>query len=324
MTDIIPAVQQQSIDDSLVDLFELTISGLSTLYLTSGLDVNDKNLYFPTEDGTSLNEYIAIPISMSNMELKSDGPQNRPTLTVANLISLGRGIANNADGDSDETLWATILQDAGLTKPEDLVGSSVVYRRTLLKNTYRQTDVAGWTTTLPKEFPPSKYLIDRVLGEQSTIVSFELTSPFDVEGVKIPGRIIIGKYCPWEYQGIAIRGDESSGCTWSYKESEQANFYDIDDQIITKPSAYSNASSYSVGDLASTTDAVTDRYRIWRCINPKPAGISADPRTNPGYWERHDLCGKTLSACKVRFQGPNEVRNIPLPFGAFPGTKKFR
>lgn len=332
-TDIIPAVQEQSIDDSLVDLFEFNMEGLTEpVYFTSGLDANDKNLYFPTEDGTQLIEYVAIPINMGNIELSSDGPQNRPVLTVANLVSLGRVISNTGNGTADEETFKDVLEAQGITKAEDLVGTTLIYRRTLLKNTYRQTDVAGWTTTLPKEFPKSKYIIDRVSGETGTIVNYELTSPFDVEGVKIPGRIIIGKYCPWEYQGIAIKGDVSSGCTWPCKEASQNLFYDIEDNVIDTNSgtnsswkgAYSDVNSYIVGDLVTTTDAVTSRFRIWICINAKPANASGDPRTNARYWERHDICGKTLSACKVRFQGPNEVRQIPLPFGGFPGTKKFR
>lgn len=327
-TDIIPAVQEQSIDDSLVELFELKMEGLTTVvYLTSGLDVNSKNLYFPTEDGTTLKEYVAIPINMGNIEVTSDGPQNRPTLTIANLVSLGRVVSNTNNGDSDEETFDNILQAQGITKPEDLVGTSIVYRRTLLKNTYRQTDVAGFTTTLPKEFPKSKYIIDRVAAETSTIVSYELSSPFDVEGVRIPARVVIGKYCPWEYQGIAIRGDVSSGCTWPYTEAGQNRFLDIDDNVIDTltVSAYVASNAYSVGDLVSTTESGTNRYRIWKCITAKPAIVTtADPRDSSTYWERHDICGKTLSACKARFQGPNEVRQIPLPFGGFPGTKKFK
>lgn len=333
-TDIIPTVQQQDIDDSLVELFELNLEGLSNqpLYLAAGMDEGTDNIYFPTEDGTALKEYIAIPITMGNSSLTSDGPQDRPSLTIANLVSLGRTITNNSDGTNDEESFDSILQDNSVTKPEDLVGTSIIYRRTFLKNTYRQSDVSGWSTTLPKEFPKAKYLLDRVVSETSTIVSYELTSPFDVETVKIPGRIIIGKYCPWEYQGFDLNGGVSSGCTWPCT-SDQTHFYDIDNTLIntSNVSVYNANSAYSVGDLVSTTTTHTrkdnttvSRYQIWKCIVAKPSSVAANPNYNSVYWERHDVCGKTLASCKKRFQGPDEVREILLPFGGFPGTKKFK
>lgn len=334
-TDIIPTVQEQSIDDSLIDLFELNLEGTSSdpVYLTSGIDKDSNNIYFPTEDGTSLNEYVALPITIGNMSLTSDGPQNRPSLTIANLVSLGRTIANTGSGSDDEETFDSILEDSSVTKPEDLVGTTVVYRRTFLKNTYRQSDVSGWSTTYPKEFPKAKYLIDRVTSETATLVVYELTSPFDVESVQIPGRIIIGKYCPWEYQGLDLHLDVSSGCTWPCRENAQNAFYDIDNNEIntTNVSAYNASTAYSVGDLVSTTTSVTrkdgstiSRYQIWKCITAKPSSVTANPTYSSSYWERHDVCAKTLEACKTRFQGPSEVREIPLPFGGFPGTKKFK
>ena len=41
------------------------------------------------------------------------------------------------------------------------------------------------------------------------------------------------------------------------------------------------------------------------------------------------VCGKTLNSCKIRYQGVDSNgdpvnRLIPLPFGGFPGTRKFQ
>lgn len=328
-TDILPAVQLQEVGDSLIELFEITLINTGdTIYLTSGLDALSRNLYFPTADGTSLNEYVAVPLNMGNIEVTSDGPQNRPVLTIANLVSLGIAISNDGDGLGDKTTWPEQLYAAGVTKPEDILGSSVVYRRTLLKNTYRESDVTGWVTTLPKEFPKSKFLLDRVKAESATIVSYELASPYDLEGVKLPNRILVGKYCGWKYQGMSLYGDESSGCSWPHTSTGQGRYYDINNDKINFASSsykgvYTDATAYSVGNFVSTTGP-DSWYRLWICIVAKPAGVAANPITNSVYWERYDVCGKTLDSCKMRFHKENTDRSVPLPFGGFPGSRKFR
>jgi len=338
MTDIIDTVQVQSVADSLINLFEITLKGQTTplVYATSGLDENSKNIYFPTTDGTSLEEYIAMPIGISEITLSADGPQNRPTLTMGNLITLGRTLVSNADGDSDETTWSKILEANNIVKPEDMIGSTVIHRRTLLKKTYRETDVAGWTTTLPNEFPSMKYIIDRLSTETAMAVAYELASPFDLEGVKVPGRVVVGKYCPWKYQGIAIDGiNGGSGCSWGFTTG-QGSFYDINDNLITNNISsiptYSAASSYSVGNKVKTLTTVgSDSWvRIYECL--KAVSVAADypPETSRSYWTRIDVCGKLISSCKVRFHGTDGTGESsgssirPLPFGGFPGTRKFR
>ena len=117
----------------------------------------------------------------------------------------------------------------------------------------------------------AKYILDRVAAENHLIVQFELCSPFDVQGLKIPNRYVIGKYCPWEYRGAATQGNNSikSGCSYN-----GTNYFDIDGN--------------SVSTLAQ------------------------------------DACGKTIEACKLRFH-PNDTNlDVPLPFGGFPGSRKFK
>jgi len=330
MTDIIDAVQLQSVGDSLIELFEITLRDQATpiAYFTSGLDADSKNIYFPTSDGTSLEEYVAIPIHMSEIKTESDGPQNRPILSMANLVTLGRTLVDNDDGDSDETTWSALLEANNIYKAEDVIGARVKYRRTLLKKTYRETDVAGWSTTLPEEFPSSTYIIDRLKTESAIAVSYELASSFDLENVKLPNRVVVGKYCPWKYQGIAIDGAAGgSGCTWT-NTTDQGRYFDIDDTLITDDintiSAYSAASVYSIGNKVKTTTG--GFVKIWECIRPLSASFDAPPETSRSYWKRIDVCGKLISSCKARYHstGASENRDRPLPFGGFPGTRKFR
>ena len=318
MTDIIDTVQLQSIDDSIVDLFEITFQGASSasLFLTSGIDANLKNLYFPYTDeneSTTLKEYIALPIQMEGVDISSEGPSNRPKLVVANLVSLGRAFSNGGlpAGEADEDTWKNLLQDNNINRPEDICGASIVHRTTLLKNTFR----AGDSIASTKEFPKKKYILDRVTQETNISITYELVAPFDLEKVTLPSRVVIGKYCPWKYQGVATDVDERSGCTWGNGPG-QSKFFDVDDDEITGISTYSTSTSYSVG--AKVKYPTTGFVKIWQAIYPAQSKL---PSEGSRYWKRIDLCGKTLSSCKVRFNQDNN-RVTPLPFGAFPGTRK--
>ena len=63
------------------------------------------------------------------------------------------------------------------------------------------------------------------------------------------------------------------------------------------------------------------------------------PEASAGQWARADICGKSLKSCRQRYQfkrvegkgtGQNTIPSvdvtttIPLPFGGFPGSRKFR
>ena len=45
------------------------------------------------------------------------------------------------------------------------------------------------------------WFIDRIAEKTPTHITFELASPFDLAGVSVPARAVVGKYCSWEYQG---------------------------------------------------------------------------------------------------------------------------
>jgi lambda family phage minor tail protein L len=293
MTDIIDTVQTTELDDAYVELFDITLNypgGSTIIHLVDGLDADQNNLYFPYPaggDNRTFEQYLATPIGLEGFSISSSGAQNRPNLTVANVASLARSITDNSNTDSteNETNIDTILSGLNITKNEDILGSLVTHRRTLLKNTFvklsgsmylygdRSTVVAS--PPVPKEFPTAKYVLDRVAAENHLIVQFELSSPFDVQGLKIPNRYVIGKYCPWEYRGAAggLNTSVKSGCTYNGN-----SYFDIDGN--------------SVPTLAA------------------------------------DACGKTIEACKLRFHpivsGEHTEIDVPLPFGGFPGSRKFK
>ena len=106
-------------------------------------------------------------------------------------------------------------------------------------------------------------------------------------------------------------------------------------QIVRTYTVWSNSENY----IVNSADARRNSYvkygnTIWRAVR---ANTNVIPGSNESVWTRGDVCGKLLRSCKIRYQGTpvmngggdgipsSEVdTNIPLPFGAFPGTRKFR
>tara|TARA_B100000470_G_C19787816_1_gene390732 strand:- start:61 stop:1095 length:1035 start_codon:yes stop_codon:yes gene_type:complete len=344
MTDIIEAVQKHDIGSPLISLFELTLDS-STLYFHPGLDENLDKLYF--EDATSpykIREYEPFPIEMTGIEYNADGATNRPTLTVANVT--------------------TIFSDLIDATNESLIGQTVTIRQTLKDNLSDETAYAINTGngSLPIEFPKKKFIIDRIAGETALAVTFELSSPYDLQGIKVPNRQVVGKYCSWIYQGDA--NGVGGGCSWSKNSLVDRNkteteilshkaYFTVDNEPIvttnkvsdTLAAGWSSVKGYVLYDNTNavvadtyheyTTDGVTT---IWKAVLAQAVAGQISPRHNSKYWIRGDVCGKQLSSCKCRFQFTpwtlsTEVDTYPLtaknsnyalPFGAFPGTKKFR
>jgi lambda family phage minor tail protein L len=318
MVDLIDTVQELNIDDSFIELFDIELVWYDssqfppkqevTIHLINGLEDGSLNLWMPYDNGTALvwAEYLAVPIEIEGIAISSDGPQGRPTLSVANVASLARSISSypsDGDGTDDEvafsggstSIYDSILENLNITKNEDIIGSIVTYRKTLRKNTYvynsindkyytysdredEASPIDSSTVPNPKEFPEGRFVLDRVAAETSLLVQFELASPFDIQGLKVPNRYVIGKYCPWEYKGAinldgSFKNTARSGCNWNPDGSADRPYVDIENAVTVI--------------------------------------------------QTEDVCGKTLQACKARFHA-NGNDNTPLPFGGFPGSRKFR
>src|SRR5210317_1434230 len=90
MTDLIDVVQKIEPGSELVHLFELTLPNGTVLYFHPGFETEDAAgyIYFRERTGDfNVQTYEPFPIEMSGVEFNSDGAQNRPTLTVANVTS---------------------------------------------------------------------------------------------------------------------------------------------------------------------------------------------------------------------------------------------
>lgn len=376
MSDVIATDSERLVSNSsvLISLFELEFQGSIYRYHSENIDSDI------TFDG---NAYKVFPMMMEGIEMNADGAAPRPTLSIANVESL---------------LDSSTRAEVGLPADfeiEDLIGSRITRRRTLQKYTGAVT---------PYEFPSDTYVIDRLASKNSLMIQLELTSPFDFGGVRVPARVVTGKYCPWVYKGYSSSADNvSSACYWKDELQISGNsfFFSIDDEPFVKESlgeitgatnydvnttyvaeqiaiqngeyfkskedgntgntpfessiywkkirTFSVWSSDSTGSKQYTTDLVDPRKNsyvyhantIWRALKPHTKSTDFTPGNAPTYWAPGDVCGKLLTSCKVRYQavensltedlGNSAIAKVgstdtskALPFGGFPGTRKFR
>lgn len=262
MTDLIDVVQEQDPGSELVTLYELILKDNTILYFHPGYDSDDPDGYIYFRDRTSpytVRTYTPLPLEISGVEYSADGSQNRPTLTVANVT-------------------ATFDDEIGLYSNEDLIGCPITKRTTLKKYLYGQPS----DSSPPIEFPIQKYIIDRISGENNVVLTFELASPFDLSGISIPNRSILGKYCSWQYQGDELYS--RGGCIWnkdslielgtssSTTANFKAYFTEKDEPIVTADlfstdssingSFNANSYSYSVGDTIYISNG---GGAVWMC-----------------------------------------------------------
>jgi len=160
--------------DAIIELFELDLSGLTG-------NANDQ-YYFANQlmpDNSKVQwkgkVYEPLPIEASGFERTTKGQLPQPELTVSNAFGSLAAAVNSLN---------------------DLVGAKVTRRRTLLK--YLDN---GSFPDPSQEFPEDEFYIERKVAESSLSITWSLASKIDLEGLKLPKRIITQNYCLWKYRG---------------------------------------------------------------------------------------------------------------------------
>jgi len=164
---------QQGWHDAVVELFDIDLSPIT----------NDNNdiYYFSNQlkpDDTKIqwkgNIYEPLPIIATGYEKSTSGQIEQPSLTVANVLGT----------------FSELIKDY-----EDMVGAKVTRRRTLGKY------LDGESNADPlQEFPIDIYYIERKSQENALTITWELASILDLEGLKLPRRIITQNLCLWRYR----------------------------------------------------------------------------------------------------------------------------
>lgn len=142
----------------------------------------------------------ARPFDISGINFTSNGKADKPQLTISNLDSRVSALVREYNGmmQAKVTFWivpANSLKDGEVDEEAD-------YRKLI-------------------------YYIERPNYVNKTAVRFDLTSPYDMDGIMIPSRVT-QSVCYW-----AIRGWYRSGKGCGYNG---AAMFDKDNKAVTDPS----------------------------------------------------------------------------------------
>lgn len=159
--------------------------------------------------------YQAMPIEASGFEISGTGSLPRPKLKISNIGGL---------------ITSYLQQYQGL------LGARIIRRRTMAKylDAVNFPSSTNPTADAEQELPQEIWAIDRKSAENRIAVEFELASPIDVAGVKLPGRTIIANLCTWRTR----RWNASSG-TFDYSRVQcpyvGTVYYDISGNVVANP-----------------------------------------------------------------------------------------
>lgn len=150
-------------------------------------------------------EYKAWPSQVEGLEINSSGQPNSPTLSVGNI-------------DGSISSLCLFFQD--------LVKAKVIIRRTMAEYLDAVNFVDGNPNADPTQEYTDTWYIDSKTYEDNETVSFLLSSPADLSGKKLPGRLCTG-VCEWAQRG-RYRGPE---CGYTGEA-----MFDLDDNPTSDPS----------------------------------------------------------------------------------------
>lgn len=171
--------------DGVVTLFELDASKLGAGILRFHGHNQERN------DGVIVfrgKEYNPQALNVTGLEMRSDGRASTPTLTLANNIAGVQGAVSAYCLQFSDFATAQLRVITTLAKYLDAVNFD------------------GGNPTASDECREQIWFVEQKTSENAKLVTFELSNPIDLEGLKIPVREITN-YCHWAVVG-KYRGEE--------------------------------------------------------------------------------------------------------------------
>lgn len=305
----ISEVQLQQLTSPKLTLWDIQISGDTYAYFHEGFESPPTNKITMRDRVTTstIRTYEPLPITGGGFEYRAEGSSPRPILTVANV--LGSGAGGFLHGMS-----------SSITSNKDLLGKKVYRRTVFLKHTYDNDT----SSNPPIEFPIQMYFIDRIINETPMLVGFELVAGFDLEGVKVPRRVVTGSSCPWIYTGACSEKDEEDrvgGCTWSNRGQVKTNnpstgvmttytnfVNSADEPVVHQDAVYSSAwasnTSVTQGQVYKTLTAPTmNRINFDGSITAVAAG-------GEDYWQYTGPKGDGITSAGTAGAPPSDNSSI--------------
>ena len=300
--------------------------------------------------------FFPAPIMAEGFEITSRGVVPSPTLSLTS--------------QTEEGIEALSIIRRVIRKYGDIVGAKVTRIRTfakfLDKNNF--SDISSpdsqrgiYASNFPEEYEPDPYaelprdvfFVERKASEDKNSINYELSSSLDVEGVKLPRRVVTASKCGFTYRGCGCfyEGDGNSAQSLAdhvYKKCgirrtdltlpEDAppvatiNDQNIKDMIgvseFVFKGRYSSKAFYESGDYIYMEKNGIRYYFVAKVDIPATENTEYSP-PNPDFWIA-DLCSKTLQGCRKRWgtQGSvvigesEDFKKGELQFGGFPNATK--
>lgn len=125
--------------------------------------------------------YAPFPIEADGFEATKTGPLPRPTVRVSNVLGV-IGMLNR--------------------QYNNLEGAIFTRRRTLARFLDAVNFPGGVNPSADPlaGYPDEVWFVDRKAGQDRRVCSYELASPADVAGVKLPSRQVMSRRCGWVYR----------------------------------------------------------------------------------------------------------------------------
>lgn len=161
--------------DAIIELIQLDLNGsvinpiTDSIYFCNWVETKGRTVKF---GGIS---YIPLPYKTEGFQIRNEGVPPNPTITIANI---GLGIT------------------ALVNSYDDILGCKLFRRRVLA----RYLD-DGATPDVNSRWPDEAWFIQQKASESKLSVTFELSTPFDLDGVTLPRRRALRYACPWVYRG---------------------------------------------------------------------------------------------------------------------------
>jgi lambda family phage minor tail protein L len=180
--------------DALIELFELDLEVITGLvgdhyYFHAGTNNLGTAVVWKTKT------YQLFAVKAEGFEVTTRGPLPRPTLDFSNVTGLISALARQY---------------------QDLIGARVIRRRTYAKYLDAVNFPGGVNPNADpnQAFPDDIFFVEKKISENKKVIKFELASSIDLQGFKLPARVVTVNVCPWQYR--------SAECSYA-----GSNYFDV-------------------------------------------------------------------------------------------------
>lgn len=160
--------------DAIIELIQLDLS-------SSIINPIADSIYFCNwvqTDGQTVKSgglsYVPIPYIANGFKILNEGVPPNPTITIANIGLEITSLVNSYD---------------------DILGCKLYRKRILAKHLDD-----GASPDPNAKWPDEVWFIQQKASESKLSITFELSTPFDLDGVTLPRRRALRYACPWVYR----------------------------------------------------------------------------------------------------------------------------